>query len=155
MRTTGLKPIAVFEASKGVLALLVAFGIHELAGDNLQQLAESLVTHLHLNLASHLPSIFLHASSALNDSRLGLIAAGALMYSLIRAIEAWGLWHAVRWTEWFALFSGAIYLPAELYELVTQPNLLSAGLLSINLIIVLYLYRTLKVQRADHSTSAQ
>lgn len=150
MKLSGLKPIALFEASKGLLALLVALGIHELAGDNLQSVAESLVAHLHLNPASHLPGIIIDASRSLSDARLGLIATGAMVYSLVRFIESWGLWHQVRWTEWFALVSGAIYLPAELYELATSPNLLSAGLLVLNLAIVLYLYLTLRVQRKIH-----
>ncbi len=40
-----------------------------------------------------------------------------MVYSGARSVEAYGLWFERRWAEWFALISGAIYLPVEIYEL--------------------------------------
>jgi uncharacterized membrane protein (DUF2068 family) len=54
----GVHAVAVLEASKGLLSLLVAMGLHVYAGQNLSTLAIELVTHLHLNPANHYPSIF-------------------------------------------------------------------------------------------------
>lgn len=144
MSMTGLRSIAIFEASKGLVALLVSFGIHQLAGDNAKQVAEKLMTHLHLNPANHLPSIIIKAAGELNNSRLILLAFGAFAYSIIRFIEAYGLWKGLRWVEWFALLSGAIYLPLEIYECFINTNLLSAVLLPVNLIMVWYLYNVLQ-----------
>ncbi|WP_428036025.1 DUF2127 domain-containing protein [Amphritea sp.] len=139
----GLKVIALLEATKGVLSLLVGFGIHALAGDNIQQMLESLLSHLHLNPASHLPAILLHETTLLTPSNLTLIALGALIYAVVRLIEAYGLWHGLVWTEWFALLSGGIYLPFEIYELVVSRNLLSIAVLAVNLAIVWYMYSLL------------
>lgn len=144
MSTTGLRSIAIFEASKGLVTLFVSFGIHQLAGDSAKQVAEKLVTHLHLNRANHLPSIIIRAAGELNNSRLIVLAFGALAYSIIRFIEAYGLWEELRWVEWFALLSGAIYLPLEIYECFINTNLLSAVLLSVNLLMVWYLYNVLQ-----------
>ncbi len=33
-------------------------------------------------------------------------------------LESYGLWFAKRWAEWFALLSGSVYLPVELYGLL-------------------------------------
>lgn len=148
MNQNGLKPIAVFEALKGVIALLASLGLHELVGDNVAQVINVLVTHLHLNPASEIPSVFIHAASEVTDSRIVLISIGALLYSIIRFVEAYGLWHSMRWTEWFALVSGAVYLPFEAYESVVNPNVLSVALFAINFIIVCYVYTTLKRQHA-------
>ncbi|WP_269620516.1 DUF2127 domain-containing protein [Zhongshania sp. BJYM1] len=148
MNQNGLKPIAVFEALKGVIALLASLGLHELAGDNVAQVIDVLVTHLHLNPASEIPSVFIHAASEVTDSRIVLISLGALLYSIIRFVEAYGLWHSLRWTEWFALVSGGIYLPFEAYEIVVNSNVLSVALFAINFIIVSYVYITLKKQHA-------
>jgi uncharacterized membrane protein (DUF2068 family) len=148
MNQNGLKPIAVFEALKGVIALLAGLGLHELAGDNVAQVIDVLVTHLHLNPASEIPSVFIHAASEVTDSRIVLISLGALLYSIIRFVEAYGLWHSLRWTEWFALVSGGIYLPFEAYEIVVNSNVLSVALFAINFIIVSYVYITLKKQHA-------
>ncbi|WP_321323097.1 DUF2127 domain-containing protein [Thiomicrorhabdus sp.] len=151
MNQKGLKPIAVIEASKGLLALVVSLGIHQLAGDNIQQIAENLLTHLHLNPASHYPSVLLHIIDNLKDVNLMLVSLGALVYALIRFVEAYGLWHKYRWTEWFALISGGIYLPFEIYELITDTNLLSFSALLINSIIVLYMYAILKSQHSKRA----
>ena len=146
MNQKGLRPIAIFEALKGLIALLVGLGIHEMSNDNIQQSAEYLVSHLHLNPASHYPSIFINSVGELGSSNLTLIALGAALYSIIRFVEAYGLWHSLRWTEWFALISGAIYLPFELYEFYKSPGILSATLLSVNAVIVAYIYYVLKKQ---------
>ncbi len=123
----GLRAVAILEACKGIASLLVGFGLHVLAGHNMRQLAENIVSRLHLNPAGHLPSIFIHAASGLTDARMGLLAIGALVYSAIRLVEAYGLWQGLVWTEWFALVSGAIYLPFEIYEMIFHTNLLGIG----------------------------
>lgn len=145
-KLSGLKAVAIFEASKGLLALLAAFGLHELAGKNLSQVAERLVEHLHLNPASRLPSAVLHAVGEIKDSNLVIVAVGALFYSLIRFVEAYGLWHRYRWTEWFALLSGAIYVPFEIYEMYNNPDWLNLLVLTVNLLIVGYMYKVLSAK---------
>ncbi|MCE7576237.1 DUF2127 domain-containing protein [Aliivibrio fischeri] len=150
----GLRAVAILEACKGIASLLVGFGLHVLAGHNMRQLAENIVSRLHLNPAGHLPSIFIHAASGLTDARMGLLAIGALVYSAIRLVEAYGLWQGLVWTEWFALVSGAIYLPFEVYEMIFHTNLLGIGVFFINVLIVAYmayaLYNERKMQR-EHS----
>jgi uncharacterized membrane protein (DUF2068 family) len=144
MSQKGLKPIAVFEALKGLVALLVGLGVHEMSTDNAQQGAQKLVSHLQLNPASYYPSIFIRSAGELGNANLTLIALGAALYSIVRFVEAYGLWHSLRWTEWFALISGAIYLPFEIYEFSTTTSLLSATLLVVNSAIVLYLYSVIR-----------
>ena len=43
------------------------------------------------------------------------------------------------WAEWFAIISGCIYLPVEVYELIEKPTLIRAGILILNAFIVAYL----------------
>ncbi|WP_339773648.1 DUF2127 domain-containing protein [uncultured Paraglaciecola sp.] len=147
----GLKAIAVLEAFKGLLALMVAVGIHMLAGRNLQQVAESIVSHAHLNPASHLPSIFIHALSNVSASNMSLIAICALAYTVIRLIEAYGLWKGLVWTEWFALVSGAIYIPFEVYEILFHTSIVGVGVFVINVIVVWYMANLLLRQRRNRT----
>ncbi|WP_137226991.1 DUF2127 domain-containing protein [Shewanella sp. MEBiC00475] len=139
----GVRAVALLEATKGVLALVVAIGLNVYAGQNLSLLAEQLVTHLHLNPANRYPSIFISAIGSLPQSSLTLMSLGVAVYTLMRFVEAYGLWHNMRWTQWFALLSGAIYLPIELYEMVKHFSLLSVIVLAINLVIVVYMYLVL------------
>ena len=140
MRLSGaLRTIAVFEATKGALVLLVGFGLLSLAHYNIHQAAEHLITHTHLNPASRYPYIFIDLANKLSDARLLLMAAGAGVYSLARFIEAYGLWFAKRWAQWVAAVSGAIYVPFELFELYERVTWLSLGALTLNLAIVAFM----------------
>lgn len=145
----GLKAIAIIEAFKGLLSLLVGFGLHALAGQNLEQVAENLVRHTHLNPASHFPNIFIHAASSISSTNIQLIVLGAFAYAIVRFVEAYGLWKGFVWTEWFALVTGAIYLPFEVYEIVFHPHVLSVGVFLLNLIVVGYMANVLHTKRKE------
>ena len=89
--------------------------------------------------ASHFPSIFISAASSVSDSKIIWLAIGALVYSIVRLIEAYGLWRNLVWTEWFALISGAIYLPFEMYEIVFHTSILGISIFLINVLVVRYM----------------
>lgn len=144
MSKQGLKSIAILEATKGVLALVVSLGVHQLVGKDIQQFVESLSLSLHLNPAGYLQNTLINAATSLNNKSLFIVGLVAFVYAIIRFIEAYGLWHGYRWTQWFALISGAIYIPFELYDIVINTSILSVVLLMINLVVVAYLYYVLK-----------
>jgi uncharacterized membrane protein (DUF2068 family) len=58
---------------------------------------------------------------------------------LIRFAEAIGLWLERVWAEWFAIISGSMYLPWEIYELARRQTWIRWTVLGINLLIVVYL----------------
>lgn len=135
----GLRLIALFEGAKGVLILAAGFGLLSLAHHDLQHVAEQLVRHFHLNPASRYPRIFIELSGHLTDARLWGLALLAFAYACMRIGEAWGLWHARRWAEWLAVASGGLYIPIEVYELVSGFSWLKAGTLAANIGIVIYM----------------
>jgi uncharacterized membrane protein (DUF2068 family) len=136
---TGMRMVAVFEAAKGAIVLLVGLGVLALIGRDAEVIAERIVRFSHLNPASRYPHIFIDAASRLTDTHLWFLAAAAAAYALVRAIEAYGLWYERRWAEWFALLAGGIYVPVELYELVRRPSWVKAVVLLVNLGIVAYM----------------
>jgi uncharacterized membrane protein (DUF2068 family) len=135
----GLRAIAVFEAAKGALVLLVGVGLLSLLHRDAGAVAAQLVRRLHLNPARHYPMIFLQAAATVTDAKLWALAAGATAYATVRFIEACGLWQRRVWAEWFALLSTSLYLPVELYELVEHRTPTAAVVLLSNTLIVLYL----------------
>lgn len=142
--TKSIRFIALLEAAKGTLVLLAGFGVLGLIHADHQHMAEELVRHFHLNPASRFPRIFIEATTKANDSTLWLLACAALLYAVLRLVEAFGLWRQRLWAEWLGVVSGAIYIPIELYELlrgVTWPNV---TLLSVNTICVVFLARALR-----------
>ncbi len=58
----------------------------------------------------------------MTSENLDLWIGGTLVYSAIRFAEATGLWLEKQWAEWFALISGCLYLPIEIYELARMPH---------------------------------
>jgi uncharacterized membrane protein (DUF2068 family) len=131
--------VALAEAAKGGLVLIASFGLLSLVHHDVRALAEHLVEWLHLNPAKKYPGLFLEAASHVTDARLIAFAALALSYAIMREIEAYGLWHERRWAEWFALLSGAVYLPIEVYELARGATWMKGLALAINALIVVYM----------------
>ena len=135
---SGMRLVAVFEAAKGLLILLAGFGLLSLVHHDLQLAAEELVRHFHLNPASRYPRIFIELASSVTDTRMWLLASLAFLYAMVRLIEAYGLWRARRWAEWFAVASGGIYVPIEVYELFRGISWIKVGTLLVNMAIVAY-----------------
>ncbi len=134
-----MRVVAAFEAVKGALATLVGIAALSLIHKDLQQIAEALVGHLHLDLEALYPRIFIEAAARLSDSGLWVLAALAFGYSALRAVEAWGLWRARLWAQWLAVAVGGIYLPIEIYELLHGPSVVKAATLIANVGIVLFM----------------
>src|SRR5258705_2753242 len=127
---TGLRVVAIFEASKGVLVLLVGLGLLSLVHHSAQNAGEEIVERFHLNPAHEHPRILIYAATHLDNSHLRLLAVAALLYSIMRFIESYGLWRMRGWAEWVAIVSGGVYLPLEVYELIHPATALkSAGFL--------------------------
>ena len=135
----GVRAVALAEAAKGALVLVAGFGLLSLVHHDVRALAEHLVGWLHLDPHKKYPALFLDAASRVTDTRLLAIAALALSYAVMREIEAYGLWHERRWAEWFALVSGGVYLPIEVYEIVHRATWTKGLALAINLLIVAYM----------------
>jgi uncharacterized membrane protein (DUF2068 family) len=140
----GIRTVAAIEAAKGLVVLLAGFGLFALLHRDVQQFAETLVRHAHLNPASHTPRVFIDYAGRLNDARLQQLAAAAF--------EAYGLWFERMWGEGFAAASGAIYLPFELRELIHRPSVLSACLLLVNLGVVLFMVYSLRRRMAGRKS---
>ena len=140
----GVRSVAFFEAVKGLLVLMAGCGVLTLIHRDYQLIAEDLIQHLHFNPANHYSKIFLDLSRNLTDARLWLFALFAFGYSGLRFAEAYGLWWQKDWAEWFAVASGAIYIPFELRELFLGVNALKISTFVINMIIVSYMVWVLK-----------
>jgi len=144
----GIRLVALLEASKGLLVLLAGFGVLGLMHSGAQLRAEELVRHFHLNPGSRFPRIFIDVVTKANDHTLWLLACGALAYATLRLLEAVGLWRERAWAKWLGAVSGAIYIPAELYELLGGVSWPKLTLLFVNLVCVAYLVHALRTHGA-------
>jgi len=134
-----LRGIATFEMTKGLIVLLAAFGVLFLVGRDPWDVADGLLRLLHISPDHHFAQVFLDWADNLTDAKLWAVAGAAAAYSLLRFVEAYGLWYARAWAEWIALISGSIYLPFEIYNLLHRQSAFHIGVLLINLAIVVYM----------------
>jgi uncharacterized membrane protein (DUF2068 family) len=134
----GLRAVASFEALKGAVVLvlgimLLVFHAH------VQDVTENLLYHLHIDFDRRFGHMVLDAASTINSATRWTIGAAIGSYVSVRFIEAWGLWNQRVWAEWFALLSGALYLPWEILKLTERVDWDRVAVLAINLIIIGYM----------------
>lgn len=146
--------VALFEAFKGAVVLLVGTGLVALRHKGVYDVALSLIEHAHLNPASKYPHIFLDAANDLQNTRLLLLAAGAGFYCAFRFVEAYGLLFARSWAEMLAALGGAIYLPFEIAGLLERATLLRASMLLANLAVVVIVLLALRRKRRGLKSGA-
>ena len=150
----GLRVVSFFEATKGLLVLLVGFGVLAYLHKDLHLGAEQLVRHFHLNPASRYPRIFLDLADHVTDGQLWFMALSALFYAAARFVEAYGLWHERKWAEWFGLLTGGIYVPLELFEIAHGVTWPKVALLIVNAGVVGYLSFIVYRERQKRNRSA-
>ena len=74
-----------------------------------------------------------------NQAQILSIAALACLMGALRWVEAGGIWFNQSWAQWLAVFSGFIYIPFEINELIHRFSWLMIVILFINTLIVAYL----------------
>lgn len=156
--TRTIKVVAAFEAFKGFVAFAAASGLLLLFHRDLHELATDLVAHAHLDPAAKFPRIFIAAAMHLQNLRLTLLALGAAAYSVIRFIEAYGLFREAAWAEVLAAASGAIYVPFEIAGLLHRFSWLSVAALILNIGVVVVMVWALLLRRGRdniHTVNSQ
>ena len=82
-----------------------------------------------------------------NQAQILSIAVLACLMGALRWVEAGGIWFNQSWAQWLAVFSGFIYIPFEINELIHRFSWLMIVILFINTLIVAYLLYVLYAKR--------
>jgi uncharacterized membrane protein (DUF2068 family) len=125
VKISGFRTVALFEFLKGslVLSTLLIFSLNN----------ESSVKNLALKILAHIHP------RATDLANLRLLFWLGLIYSMLRFIETYGLWRERDWGRKFAIFSTAIYLPFELFEMHEGLSLIKIMITVINCLVLTYL----------------
>ena len=149
-----LRTIALMEAAKGGLALAAAAGVLSLRHTDLHAATDAFLLRHGINPERHYTRLAIESVAQATNHHPREIAAFAVAYGLIRLAEAYGLWRAKRWAEWFAVVSAGIYLPLELQHFAHRPGLINAGIILFNIALMIYLGKLLLEQRARRDAAA-
>ena len=82
-----------------------------------------------------------------NPEQILSIAILASVMGVLRWVEAGGIWFNQSWAQWLAVFSGFIYIPFEINELIHRFSWPMVLILLINTVIVTYLLYVLHAKR--------
>lgn len=137
----GLRTVAIIEALKGVLALVIGFAFVEILRRDvdLQEAALNLLSFLHVDPERRIALALVHGAERMSEASVMNVVLIVLLYASLRFLESYGLWRQRVWAEWLAIVSGAIYLPIELRALIRHPTAIHWAILLINIVIVLYI----------------
>jgi uncharacterized membrane protein (DUF2068 family) len=151
-----LRAIALFEALKGVLVVGAALGVLALLHTDMQHFAVELVELLHLDQEGRWALRLITVFGRLEALHPATLVAAAAAYAVVRCVEAYGLWHARAWAEWFAIISGGLYIPFELKHLIGGHQVAIALVaLAVNVAIVaVLLYAVWTRRHVKHSGNA-
>jgi len=144
-----LKLFAIERGIRFVIFGAVAYGIWRFSNSNsiaqainndlpiVRTFARQLGFTLNHALLDRIHSL-LHVSS----SNLRLLAFAITGLAVVSAVEAFALWQAKRWGEYFAMIVTSLGLPFEVYELSKAVTVTKLVLFALNLLLVGYLVYT-------------
>jgi uncharacterized membrane protein (DUF2068 family) len=82
----------------------------------------------------------LEKALAAKPSTLALITLALVAYAVLELVEGIGLWLLSRWGEYFAVIATSVFLPLEVYDLVSKGiTTTRLGAFAINVLAVVYL----------------
>jgi len=142
--SAGLAAIAVLKIGKGVLLLLLGFGLLKLVHAEIATLFSLLIETLHLNADSRIIHSLVLKVDALQPHGVWIAGALSLVYAGLMLVEGVGLWLEFSWAAYLTVVSTSLLIPVELYEIIDRVTLLRVGALLLNLVIVGYLISQLK-----------
>jgi uncharacterized membrane protein (DUF2068 family) len=145
---TALHAIALFEAVKGLAAIMASLGLLSLAHHDVRAMAYALVGHFNLDPDAHYPRIFINDAELLANANLRQVVLLAWAYAAIRITEGYGLWRDRAWAEWLAALSGGVYLPLEVSHLAQHTTAINGMVLIGNVTVVAYMVHRLWRRRA-------
>ena len=90
----------------------------------------------------NLLSRWLNRLLELDGQHVWLLAAMALGYAALEAVECVFLWRGKRWAEYLTVLATAAFLPLEIVELINGVSVLKLLALLTNLVILAYLVWT-------------
>jgi uncharacterized membrane protein (DUF2068 family) len=144
-----LRLIALFKLLKGLLLVGVAFGALRLIHADVSVLVSSWADRLNIDPQNRYLGAILSRLVAADSRTFETIAAGSFVYAAVFFTEGVGLWFKRRWAEYFTIIVTSSLIPLELYEVWKRFAVSRVAIVAVNVAIVAYLVRQLRVARGS------
>jgi len=146
-----LRLLAVERGIRGVLLLLLGYGIYRFKGSRtaLQQVFETYLPLLRpvaeragIDLQAAGPVRLIDKALHTPQGTLTWVTIGVVAYGALELVEAVGLWTLKRWGEYVAVVGTGVFVPLEVYEILESATWVRIGALALNLFAVFYILWT-------------
>jgi len=131
--------IALFKLTKGVLLLIVGFGVHRLLHRDVAETVAHWVDILRVDPDNRYIHRLLAHILAVTPAQLRAASVGTFIYAGLLLTEGFGLLLRKRWAEYFTIITTAGLIPLEVYEIVHRVTISKIAIFVINVAIVAYL----------------
>ncbi len=134
-----LRLIIIEKAFLGILVVMLSAGVLSLINADLEVLARQLAVVFNLEADNRF--MMLTMERLMNTNAVTLIGVSVIgfFYAGLNFVEAYGLAMRYRWAEYLTVIATGSFIPFEVYEVLSQPDVLRFGALVINILIVIFL----------------
>jgi len=146
----GLRIIAVFKLTKGLLLVAVGIGAVKLLHKDVSELATNWITAIRVDPDNRLIHGLITKLGVMNDRKLEELSIGSFFYAALLLTEGIGLWLKKRWAEYFTIIVTCSLIPLEIYEISKRVTVTRIVILLINAAIVWYLFVQLRKGHGKH-----
>jgi uncharacterized membrane protein (DUF2068 family) len=140
-RAPTLYLIIAIKLGKGLLLLLLGFGVYTLSDNNLPQQFRETVQFFHLDPEKKFFTILANKIAQITPTNVIWVARGTVLYSFFSLIEGVGLIFRVPWAGWMAIGESMFFIPIEVYELIKGFSFSLLVILGLNVLIVWYIFQ--------------
>jgi uncharacterized membrane protein (DUF2068 family) len=139
-----IKAIAIFEFLKGLMILLSTLAIIIASNHKLLSYFSPFIKHIYF------PSIAIFIFRKVvvyiygNINREYFLLSFSTAYSLLRFLEAYGLWNLKKWGYLIGIISVSLYLPIEIVEIIKNFAFYKIFITGFNVAILIYLIKIRK-----------
>jgi uncharacterized membrane protein (DUF2068 family) len=140
-----LRLIALFKLLKGMLLAAAGLTALRLLHADVAALVTVWADRLNIDPQNRYLGEVLGRLTRVDARALILVATGSFAYAALLVTEGIGLWLKRRWAEYFTIVVTGSFIPLELYELARRWTLIRLAAFGLNVLIVWYLVRQLRM----------
>ena len=142
-RNTGLRIIAVIKVAKGLLLTGIGLGFFRSLNHDLGETMRKAAAHLRIDPENRIFRLILEKVTDISPKTLRTYGLISLLFAAELYAEGIGLWLDQAWAKYLVVVATATFIPEELRACFRGFTWEKAGLLVVNLAVLLYVIRLL------------
>lgn len=142
--------IGIFKLLKGILFVLLGFGVIRLLHRDIGEMLLRTAMSLRLDPESHFVNVLLEKVQLLTPHKMRIISAAIFLYAALDFTEGTGLVLEKTWAEWLTIGLTASFLPWEIFEIARHFTWVKVGVTFLNVLVLVYLLHVQRLRLQAH-----